>query len=144
VRRGTFFQQGFTGLRPAAGLASVRRVTASSALAGVVALSACTPAHGTVGAVLGQRPDGRLFVREAPPELAAAKHGLEPDDEILLVDGKDVRAMDEATLQRTLAGDVGTPVKITAVRGDEIVRVTLRRTPARRSSRAARGDWRRD
>ena len=90
----------------------------------------CAGDTGTIGALLGQRPDGRLFVRETPPELAAARHGVEPGDEILLIDGKDVRQMGEHELYRSLSGDVGTTVKLTLVRGDAVIRVTLARTPA--------------
>ncbi len=92
----------------------------------------CSPEMGTIGALLGQRPDGRLFVRDAPPGLAAAKQGLEPGDEILLVDGRDVRQMGERELYRSLSGDVGTTVKLTLVRRDSVIRVTLARTPAPR------------
>jgi C-terminal processing protease CtpA/Prc len=90
----------------------------------------CAPETGTVGALLGQKPDGRLFVRDAPPGLAAARQGLEPGDEILLVDGKDVRQMNEHELYAALSGDVGTTVKLTVVRGDAVTRVTLVRTSA--------------
>ena len=82
--------------------------------------------------MLGQRTDGKLFVREAPEGLAAAKSGLLPGDEILLIDGMDVRALDEKRLHEVLSGDVGTPVKLTVIRGEAVIRVTLRRTPARR------------
>ncbi|HVW30075.1 MAG TPA: PDZ domain-containing protein [Polyangiaceae bacterium] len=90
----------------------------------------CVADIGTIGALLGQRPDGRLFVRETPPGLAAARHGVEAGDEILLIDGKDVRQMGERELYRSLSGDVGTTVKLTLVRGDAVIRVTLARTPA--------------
>jgi C-terminal processing protease CtpA/Prc len=80
--------------------------------------------------VLGQRADGRLFVREVPPRLGAAQSGLEPGDEILLIDGKDVRGFDEAALHRELGGDVGTTVKLTVARGDAVLRIVVTRTAA--------------
>jgi C-terminal processing protease CtpA/Prc len=95
----------------------------------------CAAEVGTIGALLGQKPDGRLFVRETPRGLAAAREGLVPGDEILLVEGKDVRQMGEHELYRSLSGDVGTKVKLTVVRGDGVLRVTLTRTPAPRQSR---------
>lgn len=95
-------------------------------------VSGCAPPRGTIGAVLGQRGDGRLFVREAPPGLAAQKSGLSPGDEILLIDGKDVRGMNDVELDRALAGQVGTPVKLTVIRGEAVLRVTLVRTQAKR------------
>ncbi len=99
----------------------------------VVAVAACGGGStGTIGALLGQRPDGRLFVRAAPQHLAAAEQGVRAGDEILLIDGRDVRQMTEGDLHRALEGEVGKTVKLTLVRGRDIVRVTLRLTPARR------------
>lgn len=98
-------------------------------LAGAFAF-ACASEEGTIGALLGQRADGRLFVRDVPATLAAARGGLEPGDEILLVDGKDVRTLDSAALHRALSGEVALPVKLTVVRRDAVFRVTLARTPA--------------
>ena len=90
----------------------------------------CVQDTGTIGALLGQRPDGRLFVRDTPTGLAASKKGITPGDEILLIDGKDVRQMSGHELYRNLSGDVGSTVKLTVVRGDAVIRVTLARTPA--------------
>ena len=102
------------------------------AFAGV--LCGCAAEVGTIGALLGQKPDGRLFVRETPRGLAAARDGLVPGDEILLVEGKDVRQMGEQELYRALSGDVGTKVRLTVVRGDGVFRVSLTRTPVPRRS----------
>ena len=99
----------------------------------------CAPQLGTIGAVLGQAPDGRLFVRETPPRLAAARHGLAPGDEILLIDGKDVRQMGERELYATLSGDVGTSVNLTVARGEKVMRVRLVRTPAPAMATRGRG-----
>lgn len=103
-------------------------------VAAVAALSfgACGPSAGTIGAVLARDPDGRLFVRDVPPGLAAERAGLEPGDEILLIDGRDARALGPKGVHRVLGGNVGDPVKLTLVRRGEIVRVTLHRTEARR------------
>ncbi len=99
----------------------------------VTALPACVANHGTVGAVIAQEPDtGRLFLRDVPPGLAAARAGLKPGDEVLLIDGVDVRAMDAKQIHATLTGDIDTPVKLTIVRGDQILRVTLKRTEAQK------------
>ncbi len=91
---------------------------------------ACGPKPGTIGAILGQAPDGSLTIRDAPEGLAADRAGLQPGDQILLIEGRDARAMDAATVHQYLTGAVGDPVKLTVLRGDEILRVTLRRTPA--------------
>ena len=103
-------------------------------LPGATLVTGCAPELGTVGAVLGQKPDGRLFVRETPPSLAAARQGLAPGDEILLIDGKDVRQMGERELYASLSGDVGTSVNLTVARGENVMRVRLVRTPAARAT----------
>jgi C-terminal processing protease CtpA/Prc len=100
-------------------------------LAAVLAM-ACAPQRGTIGAMLGRKSDGRVFVRETPPGLAAAKAGLREGDQILLVDGMDVRTLDEKKLHSVLSGEVGDPVKLTVERGDEVLRLTLVRTRPRR------------
>ncbi len=94
-------------------------------------LWACSAERGTIGAMLAQRADRTLLVREVPPELAAARAGIRAGDEVLLIDGRDVRAMSPAEVHRALSGEVGAPVKLTLIRDDDVVRVTLRRTPAR-------------
>jgi carboxyl-terminal processing protease len=97
-----------------------------------LSLAACAAHKGTIGAVLGQKSDGRLFVREVEPGLAAERGGLASGDEILLIEGRDVRSMTGNEVHRVLSGEVGQAVKLTVVRGDEVLRITLRRTPARR------------
>jgi C-terminal processing protease CtpA/Prc len=96
-------------------------------------LSSCFPDHGTIGAVIAQEPDtGRLFLRDVPPGLAAAKAGLKTGDEILLIDGVDVRVMDAKQIHAVLTGDVDAAVKLTVVRGQQVLRVTLKRTEAKK------------
>ena len=114
--------------------AVVRNFGALLALSVVVlTLPGCFASHGTVGAVIAQEPDtGRLFLRDVPPGLAASRAGLKPGDEVLLIDGVDVRAMDAKQIHATLTGDIDTPVKLTIVRGEQILRVTVKRTEARK------------
>jgi C-terminal processing protease CtpA/Prc len=88
--------------------------------------------------MLAQTSDRRLVVREAPPGLAAAQSGVQEDDEILLIDGRDARGMTAEQVHRALAGQVGEPVKLTLVRGDVVLRITLRRSAAPRRLRDAR------
>ena len=102
-------------------------------LGATMVVAGCGGSTGTIGAWLGQRPDGRLFVRAVPRGLAASAGGVREGDEILLVDGRDVRQMNERDLHRALEGDIGDPVKLTLVRGNDIVRVTLRLTPSIRT-----------
>jgi len=107
-------------------------------LAGMGLLAGCAAREGTIGAMLGQKGDGRLFVREAPPTLAASRYGLLEGDEILLIDGRDVRRLNEHDLHAALAGAEGTTVKITAIRGDAVVRTTLIRGVAPRGGKTSK------
>jgi len=101
-------------------------------LAVTLALTGCAAQRGTVGAVIAQREDGRLFLRNLPKGLAADRAGLRPNDEILLIDGRDVRAMSTEEVHQTLVGEVGSPVKLTLLRGEAVLRVTLKRTAAQK------------
>jgi C-terminal processing protease CtpA/Prc len=90
----------------------------------------CAAERGTIGAVLGQSQENHLVLREVPPDLAAGRAGLEPGDELILIDGRDVRELDERAVHQALGGGVGDPVKLTLLRQGQVIRVTLRRTPA--------------
>jgi S1-C subfamily serine protease len=100
----------------------------------ITAVSGCGSQRGTIGANLGQQANGRLFIREVPPGLAAARAGLEPGDEITLINGRDVRDFDDKGIHKLLSGDIGEPVKLTVLRGDQVLHVTLLRTPAPRAA----------
>ncbi len=95
-------------------------------------LVACARQRGTIGAVLSRSSEGALTVHEVPVDLAARRAGLAPGDRILLVDGRDVRSFTEEELRKALGGEVGTSVKLTVLRGEEVVRVTVVRSGARR------------
>ena len=100
------------------------------ALTLAVALCACEPERGTIGAVIAQTPEQRLVLRDVPSTLAAGRAGLKPGDEILLIDGRDVRELNQRSVHQALSGEVGDPVKLTLLREGRVIRVTLRRTPA--------------
>jgi C-terminal processing protease CtpA/Prc len=106
------------------------RLRLGGAASAALLLFACGPSQGTIGAMLVQKQGGELVVDEVPPRLAADKAGILPGDHILLIDGRDVRLLDEAAIYRALTGDTGTEVKLTILRGDEVLRLTLKRTPA--------------
>jgi len=117
-----------TGDRPRG---HVRRALA---LLGFCAIAGCAPEHGTIGALIAQDNDsGRLYVRDVPKGLAAARAGIEVGDEILFIDGLDVRALTARQIHGALSGDVDAPVKLTLLRGEQVVRVTVKRTAAQRS-----------
>ena len=107
----------------------------SAAVVGfLLLLSACAAQRGTIGAVLAQDKNQHLFVREIPDGLAADRAGLEVGDEILTIDGHDARAMSVAGIHDILAGNVGEPVRLTLIRRGNVVRVTVKRTPAKKYS----------
>ena len=58
---------------------------------------------------------------------------MAPGDEILLIDGRDVRSMSPETVHRLLEGKVGTTVNLTLLRRGKIERIAVRRAPLSRS-----------
>jgi C-terminal processing protease CtpA/Prc len=102
----------------------------------VAAVGCPAPTPGSIGAVLAQtRADGRITVREAPPGLPAAQAGIGPGDELLLIDGVDVRSMSPQDVHKALEGEVGTTVHVTVLRHGRVDRIALRRAPIRSAVR---------
>ncbi len=64
-----------------------------------------------------------------PPGQGAERAGLEIDDEILMIDGKDVRAMSQDEVRRAVRGDVGSTLTVTILRNGERRDVKITRTP---------------
>jgi carboxyl-terminal processing protease len=109
-----------------------RRLPELAALAALAASTLACPktTAGSVGAVLGQsKDDGRLFVRAAPGGMAASRAGLAEGDEVLTIDGRDVRSMSPNDVHVALEGEVGTSVKLTVLRRGRIERLTVERAP---------------
>ena len=72
-------------------------------------LSCAAATQGSIGAILVQsQTDGRVTVREAPGGYPAAQGGLRVGDEILLIDGRDVRSMSPISVHLALEGEPGT------------------------------------
>jgi carboxyl-terminal processing protease len=91
-------------------------------------LAACASEPGTIGAALGKRADGRMFVRSTPPGQGAAEAGLQIDDEILAIDGKDVKTMSEEDVRRAVRGDLGSTLTVTIVREGQKRDVPVKRS----------------
>lgn len=90
--------------------------------------------QGSIGAVLGKNnEDGRVYVREVPAGMSAARAGLEPDDEILTIDGASAKDMSAPDIHKALQGEVGTKVKLTVRRRTLTREVTVERGPLRGS-----------
>jgi carboxyl-terminal processing protease len=83
-----------------------------------LALTACGGGGvGTVGAIFGRDRDTRaLVVREAPEGRAAASAGLQPGDQIVMIDGWYVKDLDAKAIREKLRGEVGSSVRLTVVR----------------------------
>jgi carboxyl-terminal processing protease len=83
---------------------------------------------GSVGAVFGRDNETRaLVVRETPPGAGAEKAGLLPGDQVVMIDGWYVRGMNAKDIRARLRGEVGTTVRLTVVRGDEVHHLQVRR-----------------
>jgi carboxyl-terminal processing protease len=87
---------------------------------------------GSVGAVLGKNNrDGRLYVREVPADMGAAKVGIQAGDEVTAIDGKAVSSMTPDEVHAALAGAVGSKVKLTVVRDGQALTFEIERGPLR-------------
>ena len=93
-------------------------------------LHACSPAVGSIGVVLGQsKTDATVVVRSVPPSATGERSGLSEGDEVLTIDGQDVRQMSPETLHSRLSGPVGSVVRLTVVHEGRIVRLAVTRRP---------------
>jgi carboxyl-terminal processing protease len=80
--------------------------------------------------VLGKsNADGRVFVREVPAGMGAARAGMAVGDELLTIEGKAVTGMSAEEVHEALAGKVGTKVRVTVMRGGTIVELSVERGP---------------
>lgn len=95
-------------------------------------LLGCGAPAGSIGAMLVQEETGALRVREAPEGLTGARAGLAPGDEVVAIDGADVRGLDRDEVHRRLQGPIGTRVELTVVRGGVVEKVSVMRGPYRK------------
>lgn len=87
---------------------------------------------GSIGAVLAKsNQDGRLYLREAPPDMGAAKAGMQPGDEVTAIDARPALAMSPIDIHRALAGAVGTKVRLTVSRDGQSLTFDVERGPLR-------------
>ena len=74
-------------------------------------------AIGSVGAVLSRHKESHaLTVRDTPSGLAADRAGLEPNDEIIMIEGHYVRDLTMNEVTSRLRGEVGSWVELTILR----------------------------
>lgn len=83
---------------------------------------------GSIGAVLARDNDTHLlYVSDAPSGLAADKAGLVPGDQIIMIDGVFVRDLDVKEIRQKLRGEIGTKVRLTVLRGREVIHADVTR-----------------
>ncbi len=96
------------------------------------AVMSCGASQGSIGAVLGKRhADGRVVVHEVAGGMEGVKAGLIAGDEILTIDGRDVRRMTAQEVHEALVGPIDSTVDLTILRNGEVVRLQVRRGPLR-------------
>jgi S1-C subfamily serine protease len=87
---------------------------------------------GSVGAIFGKNnTDGRLYVRDAPEDMGAAKAGVHAGDEVTAIDGVLVASFSSDDVHKALAGAVGSKVRLTVVRDGQILVFEVERGPLR-------------
>ena len=94
--------------------------------------------QGSIGAVLAKdNKDGRLYVRETPADMGAARAGLLPGDEVLAIEGKATKEMSAEQVHQALHGDVGTKVSLTVSRKGVERTLSVERGPLKASDGGA-------
>jgi C-terminal processing protease CtpA/Prc len=73
----------------------------------------------------------RLYLRDAPPDMSAAKAGMQRGDEVTAIDAKPVLGMSPNDVHGALAGAVGTKVKLTVLRDGQNLTFEVERGPLR-------------
>ncbi|WP_394826240.1 PDZ domain-containing protein [Pendulispora albinea] len=108
-----------------------RLVVVLTMLAGLAGASACGNTWtGSIGAILAKNnQNGRVFIREVPPNMGAAKAGLFVDDEVTAVDGRPVSTMTSEQLHQALVGNVGSRVRLQILRDGAAREVIVERGP---------------
>lgn len=116
-------------------------VLGSVAACGAANGTADTPAKGTgsIRAVLDRDPiTGAVFVYDVPEGLAASEAGMEPGDQLKMIDGVHVDDLDRDDLQQRLRGPIGSTVNVTVVRGDEVLHLDVKRQVLERVEKRGR------
>jgi C-terminal processing protease CtpA/Prc len=128
-----------TGWQRAVRSSSARSLCAALCL--LLAAACAGPGMGSVGAVLGRdRDTGALHVRDAPEGMAAADAGLLPGDQIKMIDGVLCDNLDKNHIQALLRGEIGTKVRLTVVRGEQVLHIEVTRGAMRKPEPPAQAE----
>lgn len=88
---------------------------------------------GSIGAVLAKDGEsGAVYVRETPEGNVAARAGLLPGDQVKLIDGVLCDGLTKEQIQALLRGPIGSTVRLTIVRGEQVLHVELTREAMQR------------
>ena len=100
-----------------------------------LALGCAKAGVGSIGAVLGRDLEtGAVHVRAAPEGMAGSEAGLLPGDEIKMIDGVVVDGISRERRVTLLRGELGTSVRLTVVRGEEVLHLEIKRGPLRQGA----------
>lgn len=102
-----------------------------------VLLTACgAPAMpGSIGVVAHRDGTGRVVIVEVPAGLGGARAGLEVGDEIVAIDGVEVRTLSKDDFQRAVRGPVGSRVTVDVRRDGLRHRIVVERQALREAAR---------
>lgn len=93
-----------------------------------------TAMPGSIGVVAHREPTGRVVILEVPAGGAGARAGLEVGDEIVAVDGVDVKSMSKEDFQGAVRGPVGTKVTVDVRRDGLRHRIAVERQALREAT----------
>ncbi len=94
-----------------------------------------SPKLGSIGARLSQQSStGRITVDKVEPHADGRPSELRDSDEILSVDGQDVRDMSVDEIHRAMRGPVGSVVVLQVLRENKVFRIEIVRRPLRKPS----------
>jgi C-terminal processing protease CtpA/Prc len=94
-----------------------------------------SPKIGSIGARLSQQPStGRITVDKVEPHADGRPAELRDSDEILSVDGQDVREMSVDEIHHAMRGPIGSVVVLQVLREGKVHRIEIARRPLRKPS----------
>jgi C-terminal processing protease CtpA/Prc len=84
---------------------------------------------GGIAALVSTQSDGRVVVTAVKPGSKTAEMGLQPDDELIEVDGKPVKGLSQQQIATLLQGPAGSIINLRLKRGQQNVQLAFPREP---------------
>lgn len=85
-----------------------------------------------------EKRSGKVVVRDAPTDMAAARAGILVGDEVVAIDGVSTKGMDPSEIHAKLEGEVGSKVHLLVRRNDEVKDIVVERGPLKDDPRQKR------